>query len=413
MSDYTPFLSSQMKVLGGAAWDRLIRQIAADLAALFEKEDVQTQLANSLLARGLQVIEDLVSPVALDAQTRVSAIDALINAGTEAVNTFTKTSQQQLDQISGYLSTIEHGGVTANLVVETAARVFVDAVLKAKLAAMFTGDVPVAPTPAANASDEQVANMAALRALLASPSFTGAPQAPTPDTNTADDTIATTAFVHANVDDVKSKAFNKAGDTMTGALNFNTPVGTPIVISSEHAGAAGWTTYLDDGAGDYALSHGGTVALKLTAAGAFSIAGAATVGGALSVTGAATLNQGFTANNDSRVERAGTNTGYLFLGNANSYIGFDGSNFVSTNWLISPTGQRYLSLSDTAPNVVTSIRGVNAGAFQLIGNGQWQQIGNAWMTGVNLDPDGGGWQFQSRYVQYAINGQWVTVGWAS
>ncbi|WP_316173591.1 MULTISPECIES: hypothetical protein [unclassified Bradyrhizobium] len=412
MSDYTPFLSSQMKVLGGAAWDRLIRQIAADLAALFEKEDVQTQLANSLLARGLQVIEDLVSPVALDAQTRVSAIDALINAGTEVVNTFTKTSQQQLDQISGYLSTIEHGGVTANLVVETAARVFVDAVLKAKLAAMFAGDVPVAPTPAADASDAQVANMAALRAFLNSPSFAGAPKAPTPDTDTTDDTIATTAFVHANVDDVKSKAFNKAGDTMTGALNFNTPAGTPIVISSEHAGAAGWTTYLDDGAGNYTLSHAGAVALKLAANGALTISGALAANG-LTVNGVmATLNQGFQANNDSRIERAGTNTGYLLFGNGGSYLGFDGSNFVSTNWLIGPRGQRYMDLSDQAPNTVSSVRGVYAGQSAPAWN-DWSQgqIAHAFFTGAMSND--GGWNFQARYIQYLINGQWVTAGWAS
>jgi hypothetical protein len=409
MSDYTPFLSSQMKVIGGAGWDRLIRQIAADLAALFGKEDVQTQLANSLLARGLQVIEDLVSPVALSAQQRVSAIDDLIKSGTETVNSFTQTAQQDLDAIADMLSKVESGGIAANLVIEDAGHVFITSLIKARLLLMFAGDIPVAPTPAADAADGQVANMAALRAalaaLLVSPAFTGAPKAPTAATATSDDTIATTAFVHANVDDVKAKAFDKAGDTMTGTLNFNTPAGTPIMITSAHAGAVGWDVLLDDGAGNWGLTHAGTLLMKLTAAGALSLSGS------LTVSGAATLGSA-QINGDIRLTRPNTNTGYVFLGSGSNYFGFDGSNFVSTNWLISPSGQRYMALSDQAPNTVSSIRGVYAGQFAPAWN-DWStgQISNAFVTGAMAND--GGWAFQARYIQYAINGQWLTVGWAT
>ncbi|WP_316205847.1 hypothetical protein [Bradyrhizobium sp. SZCCHNS1012] len=410
MSDYTPFLSSQMKVLGGAAWDRLIRQIAADLAALFEKEDVQTQLANSLLARGLQVIEDLVSPVALDAQTRVSAIDALINAGTEAVNGFTRTSQDQLDEISGYLSTIEHGGITANLVVETAARVFVDAVLKAKLAAMFASDVPIAPTPGANAPDEQIANMAAVRAalssLLVSPTFTGAPKAPTPETVTSDDTIATTAFVHANVDDVKSKAFNKAGDTMTGNLNFDAPAGTPILVTSGHGGTNGWGFALDDGAGNWGLTHAGATVLKLTAAGALSLTGS------LSVSGAGTFGSA-QVNGDARLTRPNTNTGYVFFGTGSNYIGFDGSNMVSPNWLISPNGQRYAAYNELG---ATQARYVFVGDIDTARSGSAESasacVTTCW-SGVSTWTGENSVHYRLRALQYYIPSVgWVGFAWS-
>jgi hypothetical protein len=163
---YEKFLRSQMKVIGGARWDEMIRQISSDFAALFERAGIEEQTADKLLSRGLQVIEDLVSPVALQAQTRVDQIDALITNGTETINYFSLTATQKLAAIEGYLETIEAGGITANLVVETAERSFIAAALRTKLLAMFGGDNPVAPTAPLGDDSERLANMAALHEAI-------------------------------------------------------------------------------------------------------------------------------------------------------------------------------------------------------------------------------------------------------
>lgn len=125
-----------------------------------------------------------------------------------------------------------------------------------------------------------------------------------------------------------------------------------------------------------------------------------TINGALNVTGQ--LMGGDVYNN------RGNGTGYYFFaGNGGIYLGWDGSgNIVSTHWLISPNGNRYATYNE----VVTNIRGVNAGTFTP-GYNSFNQIGNAFVTGMLADDNG--WQFQARYIQYAVNGQWFTAGWAS
>ncbi|WP_315751383.1 hypothetical protein [Bradyrhizobium sp. SZCCHNS3055] len=104
----------------------------------------------------------------------------------------------------------------------------------------------------------------------------------------------------------------------------------------------------------------------------------------------------------------GNGTGYYFFaGNGGIYFGWDGSgNIVSTHWLISPNGYRYMAYNEA----VTGVRGVNAGQVQP-GWNTWGQIGNAFVTGMMSND--GGWYFQVRYIQYLVNGQWLTAGWAS
>lgn len=75
---YENYTSAKMRVIGGPKWDALIRDIGADFAALKEAKSAQDQLADKLLARGLQVIEDLVTPVASLAASRVAIIDGLV-----------------------------------------------------------------------------------------------------------------------------------------------------------------------------------------------------------------------------------------------------------------------------------------------------------------------------------------------
>ncbi|WP_407156304.1 hypothetical protein [Bradyrhizobium sp. STM 3557] len=207
--------------------------------------------------------------------------------------------------------------------------------------------------------------------------------------------------------------FDKTGGALSGALTINMAAGQVASIGGVISGQMRWMLALGAGGTESGNNAGSNLQLNRhndagaylgTAIGINRATGDITLGGQL----ASSYN---ITGNDLRANR-NNGQGYYFFGSGATYIGFDGSNFTSTNWLISPNGNRYAAFNEI-PAAVTSIRGVNAGSFQLLGNGQWQQIGNAWMTGVNLDPDGGGWQFQSRYVQYAINGQWVTAGWAS
>ncbi|WP_316228722.1 hypothetical protein [Bradyrhizobium sp. SZCCHNR1045] len=106
----------------------------------------------------------------------------------------------------------------------------------------------------------------------------------------------------------------------------------------------------------------------------------------------------------------GDGTGYYFFaGNAGIYFGWNGSgNIVSTHWLISPNGYRYIAYNEG----LVSMRAVSAGTFMPAWN-DWSQgqISHAFVTSVMTND--GGWTFYARYIQFAVNGQWVTAGWAS
>lgn len=218
MPGYDRFLSSKIKALGGPKWDEFIRTLATDIAKLTESDRLDKQIADRLLGRGLQVIEDLVTPVAAQAQTRVDQIDTLINQGTSdvqafvatgqgQVNTFVAAAQAQVDSLEGeadaavaavnaaaaqiaqYLADLQGQGISADLVNETATRLWLTAALKATY-------------------DGYAAAIAA-RAPLASPALTGAPTAPTvAGTVDATTKIATTEFVQAVVAAAKASILN-------------------------------------------------------------------------------------------------------------------------------------------------------------------------------------------------------------
>ncbi|MBY0382779.1 MAG: hypothetical protein K2W78_12780 [Xanthobacteraceae bacterium] len=117
---YAEFRSSVMKYIGGASWDKFVARIASDIADLQAARDAQTQLADALLARGIQVIEILIEPIAQDAQEKDDAITAALNDATGA-------KQQILD----ILALLEGGGTSADLVAESATRKWLTATLKA------------------------------------------------------------------------------------------------------------------------------------------------------------------------------------------------------------------------------------------------------------------------------------------
>ena len=191
------FFASRVKTLSAATWDRFIRAVDADIADLKERASAQDVIVNRLEARGLQIIEELVSPVAQSAQDRVDEIDALITEGTDNVNGFVSAAQTTIDNLAGnasaavddaeaaaaaiaaILADLQDGGVSAALVIETASRVFV--------------------TPAQKAAYEAYAAAIALKAAIASPTFTGTPAAPTAAGGTNTTQLATTAFVRGEI----------------------------------------------------------------------------------------------------------------------------------------------------------------------------------------------------------------------
>lgn len=128
---YEQFLSSKQKSLTPSGWDGLIRLIAADIADLQSGKTAQEILADSLLARGLQVIEDLIEPVAQDAQGRVDDINALITDGTDQVNEAVLNANQAAAGIAALLSQLQSAGLSADLVIESATRIFLTPTLKA------------------------------------------------------------------------------------------------------------------------------------------------------------------------------------------------------------------------------------------------------------------------------------------
>jgi hypothetical protein len=119
---------------------------------------------------------------------------------------------------------------------------------------------------------------------------------------------------------------------------------------------------------------------------------------------------------DFRASRTAS-TGYYYFGSGANYIAYDGTNFVSTNWLISPNGNRYAAYNEIMAagtaygTFVTAVRGVYAGDYTDPYN-VLCEIGNAWITGITT-PGEGYSVYRYRYVQYAINGGWYTAGWAS
>jgi hypothetical protein len=114
---------------------------------------------------------------------------------------------------------------------------------------------------------------------------------------------------------------------------------------------------------------------------------------------------------DVRANRTAT-TGYFYFGTGGNYIGFDGTNFTSTNWLISPNGNRYAAYNELAAiSNFGGVRGAYAGDYTDPYN-VLCEIGNAWITGITSPVEGYS-VYRYRYVQYAINGGWYTAGWVS
>jgi hypothetical protein len=165
MGAFDRFVSSRAGAWSKDLWDGLIAAIDARFAPLEEQLDIQKETTDKIVGRGLQIIEDELTPALNSASDIVDQIEA------------TQTSAEATAAaIEAILTTLTEEGVPAASVITTALLRFV--------------------------SDAEMA----AKAPLASPTFTGTPAAPTAAGGTNTTQIATTAFVKAAIDALISSA---------------------------------------------------------------------------------------------------------------------------------------------------------------------------------------------------------------
>lgn len=81
MSDITEFLSDKMKALTPEKWDALMRYLNSRLAALEEQSGIEARVVESILVRGLQVIEDGIGPAIVAATEAAANVQAMADLG--------------------------------------------------------------------------------------------------------------------------------------------------------------------------------------------------------------------------------------------------------------------------------------------------------------------------------------------
>ncbi|MGJ4942487.1 hypothetical protein ACQR1W_18070 [Bradyrhizobium sp. HKCCYLS1011] len=210
--------------------------------------------------------------------------------------------------------------------------------------------------------------------------------------------------------------FDKAGGALSGSVAIDMPVGQIASISGEIGGKLRWMLALGAGGAESGNNAGSNLQLNRhndagaflgTAIGINRATGDITLGGAIG----STYN---ISGNDLRATR-NDGQGYVFFGTGQTYIGFNGSNFVATNWLISPNGQRYSALNEIN-NFVAQARFVYVGDIQVDRQGEVES-GGACVTGINYGPsnwsEGNTVWYRLRALQYYIpNVGWVGFGWS-
>jgi len=81
MAGFTDFLARKLKTLGPNQWDGLIRAIDARFGVLEEQLGIERRVTESILQRGLQVIEDGIGPSIIAAQEAAAEIAAIADLG--------------------------------------------------------------------------------------------------------------------------------------------------------------------------------------------------------------------------------------------------------------------------------------------------------------------------------------------
>lgn len=81
MASITDYLASKLKSLSPEVWDGFVRWLDARFRALEEKADITDRVADSILARGLQVIEDGIGPSIIRAREAADTVAAIADLG--------------------------------------------------------------------------------------------------------------------------------------------------------------------------------------------------------------------------------------------------------------------------------------------------------------------------------------------
>jgi len=120
MSNLASFKSGYTKAWSKELWDGLIDAIQARLAPLEEQLDIQRATTDAIVRRGLTVIEELLAPQATNADEIIGEIE---DQKAEAI--------ALVAAIQALLDVYSAGGLSADLVDETASRLFLTPALKA------------------------------------------------------------------------------------------------------------------------------------------------------------------------------------------------------------------------------------------------------------------------------------------
>lgn len=81
MAGITDYLASKVKSLTPEKWDGFVRWIDSRFRVLEEKADITDRVADSILARGLQVIEDGIGPAIIQAEEAAANVKAIADLG--------------------------------------------------------------------------------------------------------------------------------------------------------------------------------------------------------------------------------------------------------------------------------------------------------------------------------------------
>jgi hypothetical protein len=270
MSQFDSFTARRMKQLSVENWDAFLRAIDARFGVLEEQLGIEREVTERILQRGLQIIEDQLTPTVSEAQTRANEITQAArelgllfrasSTSTLAIGEGSRTfvlAEHERNRFAAPLFVIAaaQGDVTKWMAGQVTAWDVVTGTLTVRVdqsrgeGSFAAWDISIAgippEAPPAQAIEDIPGLSAALaaKAPVASPSFTGTPSAPTPATTDNSMRLATTAYVRSAINAVIDAApgaldtLNELAAALGDDPNFATTVLTAIA-THDHSGKA-------------------------------------------------------------------------------------------------------------------------------------------------------------------------------
>jgi hypothetical protein len=97
MVDFTEFRSANLETLAPANWDRFVGAIEAELNGLGESVSSQEAVSQTVLLRGLQIIDDNLTPIITGAQT---SVDGAVSSAESAITSQEASAQASITSIT-------------------------------------------------------------------------------------------------------------------------------------------------------------------------------------------------------------------------------------------------------------------------------------------------------------------------